>query len=197
MTPELIISLISLVMSFASGIFTAFVTLKVGKLNNLEAIHKYQKKITPAQLQFKTKEWFLELMDSDEFGYYDTNSQTIILAWWKKINQEDNTTKELQARTQQAQEVFINNVRNRTNTMTGRRNVPRVPILPNRNDMTNINIPVDVVIPLNDVPLNLRTTEELRHQYNTDIVEKVDELKQTETELSFDDLLEASSTIKK
>ena len=56
MTPELIISLISLVMSFASGIFTAFVTLKVGKLNNLEAIHKYQKKITLDELQFKSKD---------------------------------------------------------------------------------------------------------------------------------------------
>ena len=95
MTPELIISLISLVMSFTSGIFTAFVTLKVGKLNNLEAIHKYQKKITLDELQFKSKDWFLKLMENDEFGNYDRNSQVIMLAWYKKLCAEGDNKKQV------------------------------------------------------------------------------------------------------
>ena len=56
MTVELIISLVSLLLSTACSMMTVFVTLRVGKLNNLEAIHKYQKKITIDELQFKTKE---------------------------------------------------------------------------------------------------------------------------------------------
>ena len=56
MTLELIISLVSLILSTACSMMTVLVTLKVGKLNNLEAIHKYQKKITPFELTLKTKE---------------------------------------------------------------------------------------------------------------------------------------------
>ena len=190
MAPELIISLISLVMSFASGIFTAFVTLKVGKLNNLEAIHKYQKKITPAQLQFKTKEWFLKLMDSDEFGYYDTNSQTIILAWWNKMKQESDS-KEQEKQTQ------VTQIMPRPTTgRTGRRTTPRVPTLPrNLGDITAVGGPVEVVVPRADCLVNLRAVEELRNQYSTDIVEESTS-SQTNIELSFDDLLEASLNTK-
>ena len=80
MTPELIISLVSLVLSTACSMMTVFVTLKVGKLNNLEAIHKYQKEITPFELTFKDKKWFLDLMESGEFSKYSQASQQIMIA---------------------------------------------------------------------------------------------------------------------
>ena len=44
MTPELIISLISLVLSTTCSILTILINIKISKLNNLEAIHTYQKK---------------------------------------------------------------------------------------------------------------------------------------------------------
>ena len=45
MTPEIIISLASLILSTTSSMLTAIITLRVGKLNNLEAIHTYQKRL--------------------------------------------------------------------------------------------------------------------------------------------------------
>jgi hypothetical protein len=53
MTLELIISLISLILSTTCSILTVVATIKVGKLNNLEAVHKYEKKITKFELSFK------------------------------------------------------------------------------------------------------------------------------------------------
>ena len=81
MVTELILSILTLVTSVSCSIATIVVTFKIGKLNNLEAIHKYQKKITPFELTFKDKKWFLNLMKNDEFRDFDENSQTIIKAW--------------------------------------------------------------------------------------------------------------------
>lgn len=178
MTPELIISLVSLVLSTACSMMTVFVTLRVGKLNNLEAIHKYQKKITAFELTFKDKKWFLDLIDKGEFGNYDENSQTIMQAWYKKLCAEDDNKKQV------------------TKTRkTGRGNITRVPNLPKQGGMFSTGIPVEIVLPDTESQAKVRLTEtleELRNQYNTDNSETT--LK--EVELSFDDLLAANLEIK-
>ena len=86
MTPELIISLVSLVLSTACSMMTVFVTLKVGKLNNLEAIHKYQKEINPFELTLRDKKWFIALVKSGEFSNYTQASQQIMIAWFKSLD---------------------------------------------------------------------------------------------------------------
>jgi hypothetical protein len=53
MTPELIISLISLCLSTACSILTILVNIKISKVNNIEARHKYEKQITYFELQYK------------------------------------------------------------------------------------------------------------------------------------------------
>ena len=178
MTVELIISLVSLLLSTACSMMTVFVTLKVGKLNNLEAIHKYQKKITIDELQFKTKEWFLNIMANDEFGNYERNSQVIMLAWYKKLCAEDDNKKQI------------------TKTRkTGRGNITRVPNLPKQGGMFSTGLPVEVVLPGTESQARIRPTEtleELRNQYSTDNNDTM--LK--EVELSFDDLLAANLEIK-
>ncbi len=143
MTSELIISLVSLVLSTACSMMTVFVTLKVGKLNNLEAIHKYQKEITPFELTFKTKEWFLDLMNSGEFSKYSESSKQIMIAWWKKINQEEAQKK------QQEQVPLTKHTKTTTKTgRTGKGNSLRIPNLPTgRGEMFGAGIPIEVVIP--------------------------------------------------
>ena len=86
MTVELIISLVSLVLSTACSMMTVFVTLKVGKLNNLEAIHKYQKEINPFELTLRDKKWFIALVKSGEFSNYTQASQQIMIAWFKSLD---------------------------------------------------------------------------------------------------------------
>lgn len=190
MTPELIISLVSLILSTACSMMTVLVTLKVGKLNNLEAIHKYQKKITPFELTLKTKEWFLDLIDKGEFGNYDENSQTIMKAWYKKICQEE------AAKEQSEQEAFIKkaNVPIRPTGRTGRGSTIRIPILPTRDEMFSSGIPVDVVIPGKDEVVNIKALEEIRNQYSVDDTESISNNK--DLEFDFDELLAANIELK-
>lgn len=183
MVTELILSILTLVTSVSCSIATIVVTFKIGKLNNLEAIHKYQKKITPFELTFKDKKWFLNLMKNDEFRDFDENSQTIIKAWWKKINQEE-AAKDKETLKQLVQTT----VKNSTGR-TSRRNTPRVPTLP-----VTRELPVEVIVPRPDQSVGLRAVEELRNQYSVDEVEV--ETTNAGLELSFDDLLEASLSTK-
>ena len=57
MTPELILSIVSLGLSTITSILTIIINAKVGKLNNLEAEHKYKKHITKFELSFKNEDW--------------------------------------------------------------------------------------------------------------------------------------------
>ena len=86
MTSELILSIISLVLSTLTSILTVVINSKVGKLNNLEALHKYKKHITKFELSFKDEEWLFNLMESDEFHNYDNKSRRLIHKWWMEYS---------------------------------------------------------------------------------------------------------------
>lgn len=174
-----IMSIISLVFSTASTLIVGFMTYKVGKYSNLEAIHKYQKQITPFELQFKTKEWFLKLIENDEFNNYDENSKTIMIAWWNKLNKEE-SPKQVKVATRTSR--------------TGRGTISRVPILPT-DDIVRAGTPVEVIIPNSEI--NNKCLEELREQYSVDVDAAQISTKQAKkVELDFDDLLTANIEIK-
>ena len=86
MTPELILSIASLVFSTLTSILTVVINAKIGKLNNLEAEHKYKKHITKFELSFKDEEWLFNLMKSDEFHNYDNKSRRLIYKWWREYS---------------------------------------------------------------------------------------------------------------
>ena len=86
MTPELILSIVSLGLSTITSILTIIINAKVGKLNNLEAEHKYKKHITKFELSFKNEDWLFNLMQSDEFHNYDLKSRKLIHKWWKEYS---------------------------------------------------------------------------------------------------------------
>ena len=86
MTPELILSIVSLGLSTITSILTIIINAKVGKLNNLEAEHKYKKHITKFELSFKNEDWLFNLMQSDEFHNYDKKSQRLIFKWWHEYS---------------------------------------------------------------------------------------------------------------
>lgn len=190
MTPELIISLISLVLSTTCSILTILVNIRISKLNNLEAIHKYQKKITPFELTFKDKKWLLDLIDKGEFGNYDENSQTIMKAWYKKICQEEAAKEQLE------QEAFMKQAKApiRPTGRTSRGSTIRIPILPTRDEMFSSGIPVDVIIPGKEGAVNIKALEEIRNQYSIDDTESIS--KDTDLEFDFDELLAANTELK-
>ena len=86
MAPELILSIVSLVLSTITSILTLIINAKVGKLNNLEAEHKYKKHITKFELSFKNEDWLYDLMTTDEFHNYDLKSRKLIHKWWKEYS---------------------------------------------------------------------------------------------------------------
>ena len=88
MTPELIISLISLGLSTACSILTILVNIKISKVNNIEARHKYEKQITYFELQYKDESWFYTLLNNDGFRDYDLKSRKKIFRWWKKYSKK-------------------------------------------------------------------------------------------------------------
>ena len=86
MTPELMLSIASLGLSTATSILTIIINAKIGKLNNLEAEHKYKKHITKFELSFKDEEWLFNLMKSDDFHNYDRKSRKLIYKWWREYS---------------------------------------------------------------------------------------------------------------
>lgn len=82
MSTELILSIVSLGLSTITSILTLIINAKIGRLNNLEAEHKYKKHITKFELSFKDEEWLFNLMKSDEFHNYDIKSRRLIHKWW-------------------------------------------------------------------------------------------------------------------
>ena len=84
MTPELMLSIVSLCLSTATGVLTIIINAKIGKLENLEAEHKYKKHITKFELSFKDEEWLFNIMTSDEFHNYDKKSRRLIYKWWQE-----------------------------------------------------------------------------------------------------------------
>jgi hypothetical protein len=86
MTPELILSIASLIFSTFCSILTIIINIKISKINNLEATHKYEKHITKFELSFKDEEWLFNLMTSDEFHNYDLKSRRLIHKWWREYS---------------------------------------------------------------------------------------------------------------
>ena len=82
MTPELILAIASLCLSTFVSVLTVILNAKVGRLEHLEAEHKYKKHITKFELSFKDEEWLFNLMQSDEFHNYDLKSRRLIHKWW-------------------------------------------------------------------------------------------------------------------
>ena len=86
MTSELILAIVSLVLSTVTGILTIVINAKIGKHNNLEAEHKYKRRITKFELSFKDEEWISNLISSGEFQNYDKKSQRLIFQWWHEYS---------------------------------------------------------------------------------------------------------------
>ena len=86
MTPELILSIVSLGLSTITSILTLIINAKIGRLNNLEAEHKYKKHITKFELSFKDEEWLSNLINSGDFQNYDKKSQRLIFKWWHEYS---------------------------------------------------------------------------------------------------------------
>jgi hypothetical protein len=82
MSAEVILSIASLCVSTFVSILTVILNTKVGRLEHLEAEHKYKKHITKFELSFKDEEWLFNLMKSDEFHNYDNKSRRLIHKWW-------------------------------------------------------------------------------------------------------------------
>lgn len=78
MTPELIISLVSLILSTACSVLTVLATIRVGKMNNTEALHKYEKKITKFELSFRDEAWFYTIIYNGEYSNYTEEGQKLI-----------------------------------------------------------------------------------------------------------------------
>lgn len=93
MAPELLISIISLGLSTLGSILTIIINYKIGKINNLEAVHKYEKKITKFELSFKDEAWLMDIMQSGEFSNYDEESKQLIHQWWLEYREEHKPTK--------------------------------------------------------------------------------------------------------
>lgn len=81
MTLELIISIVSLVVSAATGVLATLVGIKLAHINNLDKVHKYEKDITNFELQFKDEQWFNNLIKTDEINNYSLKSKKKIANW--------------------------------------------------------------------------------------------------------------------
>jgi hypothetical protein len=92
MTPELILSIVSLVFSTIGSILTIIINIKISKINNLEALHKYNKKISRFELSFKDEAWLVKIMQSGEFSNYDEESKQLIHQWWLEYKNEHEPT---------------------------------------------------------------------------------------------------------
>jgi len=86
---SLIFSGISIVGTIIIGIFTVKANIKISKINNLEAVHKFEKNITKFELQFKDELWLAEILDNGEFDTYNKKSQKLILKWWLNYKKEN------------------------------------------------------------------------------------------------------------
>lgn len=88
MTPELIISIVSLMLSTACSVLTVLATIRVGKMNNTEALHKYEKKITKFELSFRDEAWFYTIIYNGEYSNYTEEGQKLIFEWWQEYKKK-------------------------------------------------------------------------------------------------------------
>lgn len=89
MSPELIISLISIGLNFLIGGLTIMANIRISKISHLESIKKYDKNITNFELQFKDEHWLHNLIETGDFDLYNIKSKKRICAWWIKYSRKN------------------------------------------------------------------------------------------------------------
>ena len=82
MSTELIISIISLIVSANVGIFTILANIRISQINNTEKLQNFRREITGFELQFKDDTWLSDLIESDHFRLYSPRAQRRIIKWW-------------------------------------------------------------------------------------------------------------------
>lgn len=75
MTPELILSIISLICTVGLGILVAVLDHKNSKIQSLDKIHTYEKHITDLELSVQDVDWFYKLLKSGEYSNYSKDSR--------------------------------------------------------------------------------------------------------------------------
>lgn len=73
---------VSLVNAILTSIFGLITSLKVSRIENIESHKKFDKNITNFELQFKNERWLADILEKDEFGYFNEKSQKRIYNWW-------------------------------------------------------------------------------------------------------------------
>ena len=81
-TVTLIAAIIAAVVSIATGVFGIITSIKVSKLENLEARKKYEKNITNFELQYKDELWLAGILENGDFDHYNEKSKKRIFNWW-------------------------------------------------------------------------------------------------------------------
>lgn len=89
MSPELIISLISIGLNFIVGGLTILANIRISRISHLESIKKYDKNITNFELQFKDEHWLHNLIETGDFDFYNIKSKKRICAWWLKYSKKN------------------------------------------------------------------------------------------------------------
>lgn len=84
MDTTLIISIVSLIVSALVGIFTVLANIRISKINNTEALKKYNKEITGFELQFKDERWLAKILEDGTFDLYSYKSKQRIIKWWNE-----------------------------------------------------------------------------------------------------------------
>lgn len=74
-TVTLIAAIIAAVVSIATGVFGIITSIKVSKLENLEARKKYEKNITNFELQYKDELWLAGILENGDFDHYNEKSK--------------------------------------------------------------------------------------------------------------------------
>lgn len=82
MSTELIISIISLIVSANVGIFTILANIRISQINNTEKLQNFRREITGFELQFKDDTWLSDLIEFDRFRLYSPRAQRRIIKWW-------------------------------------------------------------------------------------------------------------------
>jgi len=81
----LVISAVSVTLTFVIGALTIWTNVRISKINNIKEYKENNKHITPFELQFRNEDWLYDIIiTKDEFYKYDESSQKRIIKWFVK-----------------------------------------------------------------------------------------------------------------